>query len=108
MDLQVSKDGGPYSEVDGDTLVWRFDNNNFSLKKRVSTIADTDQIGVYTFKYSLLNLWNDSAYPGAVENAFRVTIRCVVSSNVCPDAYNYGYDSKLGISETIVQPTFTA
>jgi len=42
MDLQVSKDGGPFSEVDGDTTVWRFENNDFYLKKRVTTNADTD------------------------------------------------------------------
>jgi len=37
MDLQVSKDGGPYSEVDQDTTIWRFDNDALSLKKRETT-----------------------------------------------------------------------
>ena len=49
--LEVSKDGGAYELANVASPVWLFDNSNFSLKKGVTTVADTSQIGVYTFKY---------------------------------------------------------
>ena len=74
MNLQVSKDGGAYSGVDGDTVVWNFGNNDFYLKKRVTTDQDTSQVGVYTFKYTIMKLWNNVNLSGTIENAFTVTI----------------------------------
>ena len=110
MDLKVSKDGGAYSNTDGDAVVWKFGNNDFYLKKRATTLSDTSQVGVYTFKYTILKQWNNIYVSGTIENAFTVTVTgpptCTITSSVCASSYNYGYDHLAGSTETIIRPTF--
>ena len=74
LDLKVSKDGGAFSNTDGDAVVWKFGNNDFYLKKRVTQEDQYSQIGIYTFKFTILQAWDNAVVPGTIEDAFTVTV----------------------------------